>query len=95
MLLSRLTTALLPGLADQPSSIMLFGDSECTISSVETDNILAPYFCNRVSEVVECMSGWESQGINVACLHHWPGTRNIADLSTKGLAPVEDIKQGT
>ena len=37
LVLTRLVTAVLPGLVEKPEKISLFGDSECTISSMECD----------------------------------------------------------
>ena len=45
--LVRLITALLLGMAEQPTSIFVTGDLECTISVVECqDKILGTWFAN-------------------------------------------------
>ena len=58
VILCRLITALLPGLVELPKEVVLIGDSEATISAVETENtLLQPFFTNRVSEVEEHIRG--------------------------------------
>ena len=96
LVLARVVTAVLPGLAEAPERISLMGDSECTISSVECDyRVLDTWFRNHVSEIREHMEDWERQGIKVDQLHHWPGPRNIADIATKGKANLEDMMPGS
>jgi len=81
---------------DKPAKIMIFGDSQCTISSVDTmDGVLKPWFGNRVHEFLENKRLWEASGVVVDELHHWPGLRNIADLATKGKAEVSDVAYGS
>ena len=81
---------------DKPDRIMIFGDSQCTISSVDTmDGVLKPWFGNRVHEFHENRRLWEASGVKVDDLHHWPGLRNIADLATKGKAEVSDVAKGS
>ena len=42
--------------------VSIIGDSTCTISSCETNcSSLAPYFQNRVAEIVEKMSSWGNE----------------------------------
>ena len=39
--------------------ITLIGDSECTIASVNaTSTVLAPFFSNRVAEIIDTMAEW-------------------------------------
>ena len=96
LLLSRLVTSMLPGLVDKPSVISLFGDSQCTIASVECQqHLLNVWFANRIAEIVEHQEAWRMMGIQVDPLHHWPGPRNIADLATKGRAKMEDVDQAS
>ena len=94
LLLSRLVTAILPGLSEKPERISLLGDSECTISAVESDQkVLQVWFSNRVAEVIDHMESWKRENILVDQLHHWPGGRNIADISTKGKGVLEDVDE--
>ena len=47
LMLARLITAVLPGMVYKPQEIFLAMDSECTISSLETqDKILGIWFTN-------------------------------------------------
>ena len=92
LLLARLTTAVLPGLSEVPVRISIFGDSQCTISSVECDHrLLDTWFGNRVAEVLEHQEAWRRMGIEVDPLEHWPGETNMADLTTKGRAGLRDV----
>ena len=96
LLASRLTTAILPGLSELPISISLFGDSQCTISTMECDHrLLDTWFGNRVAEVLEHIETWRRMGILVNSLEHWPGDTNIADLTTKGRATLQDVDKAS
>ena len=96
LMLVRMITAVLPGLPEAPARISLFGDSECTITSVDCEeHRLNMWFGNRVAEVEEHMNGWKEQEITVDKLHHWPGVRNIADIATKGKAELKDVIGGS
>ena len=93
--LCRLVTAVLEGMTESPSKITLAGDSRCTISATECmTNTLAPYFCNRVGEVLDDHIGkWKERddNIEVEDLQYTPGEENPADLSTRGEATYSDV----
>ena len=94
--MTRLISSLMPRMVEMPSRISLFGDSECTIASVECEqHILAPFFSNRSAEILEHMEDWDKKGVQVDKLHHWPTERNIADIATKGKAEVSMIAPGS
>ena len=94
VILCRLITAILPGLVKLPKEIVLVSDSECTISTVESqDTVLQPFFANHVSEVEEHIRGFKSRGDRVGKLMHTPGLKNPADLATRGLATAADISR--
>ena len=97
VILTRLMTASLAGLdGELPDRITLNGDSECTIASVECeDDVLKSWFANRVAEILAHMETWAKLGIKVDPLQHWPGTRNIADIATKGKANLDDVGPGS
>ena len=82
VLLARATTRILQGISELPTRIMLFGDSERTISAMETAGELD--VGNRVAEVHEHVASWRRRGIEVDQLHHWPGERNPASITTEG-----------
>ena len=78
-----------------PDRISVIGDSECTISSVESEEgILAPYFARRCEEIEEHMKNW-SQTCQVDPLFHTPGSLNISDLATRGAAKDTDVDIGS
>ena len=59
---------------------------------MEADHrVLDIWFTNRVAEYLDHEADWRARDIVVHPLHHWPGTENIADIATKGLATVEDV----
>ena len=95
LVLTRLVSACLDGLSRLPDRITLIGDSECTISSVESEEgILAPYFVRRCDEIEEHMNKWR-ENIVVDPLYHTPGGLNISDLATRGLAKDKDVDVGS
>ena len=55
--------------------------------------MLQVWFSNRVAEVIDHMESWRRENILVDQLHHWPGGRNIADISTKGKGVLEDVDE--
>ena len=72
LILCRLISACREGLPRVPDRITLIGDSECTISSVESEEgILAPYFAKRCEEIDEHMSKWKQVSV-VDPLYHTP-----------------------
>ena len=90
--LTRLITAVIEGLPYHVSSIFLATDSECTITTIETqDRVLQVWFANRVAEITDHMKSWERKQVEVEKIHHWPGLTNVADLATKGKARISDI----
>ena len=92
VILTRLISSVVHGLPTAPVRISLNGDSECTISAVESeDGVLETWFSNRVAEVLGHMEAWSQLGIQVDPLMHWPGLRNIADIGTKGKATLADL----
>ena len=81
---------------ENPTKIMLMGDSQCTIACVEADDrVLDIWFSNRVAEVQDRMESWKRKGIIVNDLYHWPGVSNVADLPTKGRAEGNDVVEGS
>ena len=80
---------------DAPSTITLAGDSRCTISATECmTNTLAPYFCNRVGEVLDDhIEKWKKRdpAIEVEEIQFVPGLENPADIATRGEATYEDV----
>ena len=59
VMLARLITAILPGMGEKPSSIMIIGDSKCTIQCVEAESkVLKDFFNNRCEEYDEMVLMW-------------------------------------
>ena len=75
-----------------PSRVSLFGDSQCTSSSVECElRTLEVWLGNQFTEIRDHMNSWQNLGIVVDALHHWPGDLNNADLPTRGKVTYNDI----
>ena len=89
---AKATTSALKGLSELPKKIMMFGDSEGTISAMETEGELNIWFGNRVAEVHEHIASWKCREIEVDQLYHWPGASNPADIATKGQGVVHACK---
>ena len=93
-MLGRLITTVLDGVQFPPIEIMIVGDSESTISTVEADHrVLYIWFTNRVADYLDNESDWRTRGIDVFPVQHWPGLQNIADIATKGLATLDDVQE--
>ena len=80
------------GISKLPKKIMLFGDSEYTVSAMETELELNIWFGNKVAEVRKHMARWKSLGIEVDRLYHWPGASNLTDIATKERGVVQDMQ---
>lgn len=92
-MLCHLVTAVLRRRIYKPKKIFLVVDSECTIAAVESqETVLQPY-SNRVVEVEEHWRGFKRASIKVCPLQHTPGTENIADLASRGLATSKDMTE--
>ena len=95
-MLTRMISAILPGMVYPPKEIHLFMDSECIISTVEADDkLLGVWMTNRADEWIAHMQDWRKQGIGVPDIHHWPGSSNPADLGTRGLAALWQVQTGS
>ena len=94
LILTRLVSACLDGLSRLPNRIRLIRDTEYMISSVESgEGILAPYFTKRCDEIEEHMNKWRDT-IVMDPLYQMPGSLNINDLATRGLAKDEKVDIG-
>ena len=90
----RLTcsTVALNGSVDLPAEIIVAGDSECTIATIESEICsFEDWSANRVADIEKHIHYWKSRGILVPPIHHWPGERNTADLLTRGKAKDQDV----
>ena len=59
LMLTRLLTALLPGMVDKPGQVTFIGDSQCTIASCEAErSVLTQWYGNRGREVREHFREW-------------------------------------
>ena len=59
LILTRLLNVIVKAMEVKPRRISMFGDSECTIASVNaTSTVLAPFFSNRVAEIIDTMAEW-------------------------------------
>ena len=84
VLLARSTTSILEGLSNLPTRIMLFGDSERAVSTMETAGERDVRFSHRIAEVHEHVASWRRRGIEVDQLHHWPAGSNPAGIAGEG-----------
>ena len=92
LVLCRVSTAALNGAVDFPAEIIVAGDSECTIATIESEICsLKDWSANRVADIEEHIHYWKSMGILVPLIHHWPGERNTANLLTRGKAKEQDV----
>ena len=84
LVMTRLLSAIIDAMNEKPARVICFGDSECTISSCECRTAtLAPYFSNRVAEVLDTFTRFREQGIEVDPLYWIPGDQNPADQGTR------------
>ena len=55
----RLIDTAIPSLPEKPCRVTMIGDSQCTISALESVTaILGPYFANRILELESTRNGW-------------------------------------
>ena len=84
---ARLATLALSSLSEKPSRLTIIGDSQCTISTVESNSAsLAAYFANRVSEFDDTVKAWQHShpSLVIDPPFHTPGQLNVADIATRG-----------
>ena len=84
VLLARATTSILQGISKLLTRIILFGDSERTISTMETAGKLDVWFRYRVAELHEHVVSWRRRVIEVDQLHHWSVGSNPAGITAEG-----------
>ena len=96
IMLARLITATLPGLVYKPTSLLIVGDSKCTIQSVAAESkILKDFFNNRCEEFDEHARQWKKDGIEVEPLHYTPSEDNISDIATRGEVTIEQVDENS
>ena len=95
VVLCRLITNVVEGLLEPPKSIILIGDSTCTILSVNTANKLKAWMTGKVDEVNRHFEYWRSKGILVEDLHYIQGEQNPADILTRGNVKPEQLQLGS
>ena len=94
VMLARLITAILPGMVEKPSSIMIIGDSKCTIQCVEAESkVLKDFFNNRCEEYDEHAKQWVRDSIDVEPLYYTPSEENASDIATKGEAVRKHVDE--
>ena len=92
VMLARLITAILPGMVEKPSSIMIIGDSKCTIQEAES-KVLKDFFNNRCEEYDEHAKQWVRDSIDVEPLYYTPSEENASDIATKGEAVRKHVDE--
>ena len=90
--LSRLMRVVVKAVDETPSSVVLLGDSECSIAMLEKSGpSLAPYFCKRVGEIKTNIDEIK-QICPVEEVLHIGTELNPSDLPTRGLATPNQIQ---
>ena len=93
LITSRLLLTVVPSMSMKPSKVTISGDSQCTIAAMErSGERLAPYFCNRVSEISRNLGDLRKE-TEVEQIFHIPGPVNPADLPTRETATFKDLSQ--
>ena len=91
LILSRLHKVVVEALWEKPTSVTIAGDSQCTIAALEkSGGLLAPYFANRVSEIVRNLKE-VSETVEVGDVLHLAGPLNPADLPTRETCSADDL----
>ena len=91
LILSRLLKVAVEALWEKPSSVTLTGDSQCTIAALQkSGGLLAPYFANRVSEIVRNLKE-VLKTVKVGDVLHLAGPLNPADLPTRETCTASDL----
>jgi hypothetical protein len=96
LILSRLLNVIINSMQVLPESITCLGDSECTIACLEAKtSVMAPYFANRIAEILDLREKWTTKGITVNPLSWIAGKDNPADQGTRDDVVATDITLGT
>ena len=91
LILSRLLKVVVEALWEKPTSVTIAGDSQCTIAALKTSGgLLAPYFANRVSEIVRNLKE-VAETVKVGDILHLAGPLNPADLPTRETCLADDL----
>ena len=85
----------MPALWEQPLSVTIIGDSQCTIAALEkSGGLLAPYFANRVSEISSNLIE-VSKITQVSPVYHVAGPMNPADIPTRKSSTSADLQSSS
>ena len=98
VLATKLLDLALASMSESPTSVTCFLDSECTISTVESENgLLKPYLANRRAVVIGKFQEWKSKfpEITFEPLQHITGPLNPADLPTRTTCMALDVGRNT
>ena len=91
VLCSRLMKTVVTSMPEKPSSVLLVGDSECVIHSLEKGTALGPFFYNRLMELEENKSAIEKY-TKVEDVHHCKSGDNGADIATRDKADMKTLE---
>ena len=98
VLAMKLLDLTLASMSDTTISVTYCLDSECTISTVESENsLLKPYLANRRAVVIGKFLEWKSKysEITFKPLQHIAGPLNPADLPTRTTCTALDVGMNT
>ena len=91
VLCSRLMKTVVTSMPEKPSLVLLVGDSECVIHSLEKGTALGPFFYNRLMEIEENKSAIEKY-TKVEEVHHCRSGDNGADIATRDKADMKTLE---
>ena len=91
VLCTRLTKTVVTSMPVKPVTVLLVGDSDCVIHTLEKGTALNSFFYNRVMEIEENKAMIEKYTV-VENVHHCRSDDNAADLATRDKATLEDLK---
>merc|ERR1712082_71759 len=94
----KLLDLALVSVSDPLTSVMFCLDSECTISTVKSENgLLKPYLANRRAVVIGKLQEWKVKfpEMDFEPLQHIAGPLNPADLPTRSSCSAPEVKRNT
>jgi hypothetical protein len=100
VVLGRVIDNAIPSLPEKPCMVTMIGDSQCTISALESMMaIFGPYFANRILDLESTRAGWGDLNQDaemkdtsldiVDPVYHTAGDLNIADMATCGKVDIK------
>ena len=98
VLAKKLLDLAMVSMSEPPTSVTFCLDSECTISTVQSENgLLKPYLANRRAVVIGKLQEWKAKfpETDFQSLQDIAGPLNAADLRTRTTCTALDIGRNT